>query len=100
MSVVRSELAESLAESTGWDVTSDPRRFTFINDDPPQVVVWTVSDAELGQLRYNAGATAKSAGGHRSAGMDMLCMHVHEAIGPFEGTRGEIRGTDLGTIVE
>lgn len=98
--MVRSELAESLAESTGWDVTADSRRFTFVNDDPPQVIVWPVSDAELGQLRFGANSTAKSYGGRRSAGIDVLCMPVYEAIAPFEGTRGEIHGTDLGTIIE
>lgn len=100
MTVARSELAEEFAESTGWKVTADARRFTFVNDDPPQVIVWNVSDADLGQLRYNAGATAKDSGGRRSAGMSMVCAQIDEAILPFEGTRGEIRGTALGTIIE
>lgn len=98
--MVRSELAEALTESTGWEVSADSRRFTFVNDDPQQVVVWTVSDAELGQLHYGANSGAKSYGGRRSASISVLRMRVDEAICPFEGARGEIRGTDLGTIVE
>lgn len=100
MSQNRTYLAEVFSESTGWTVTADARRFTFVNDDPPQVIVWTVSDAELGQLRFAANSAAKSYGGRRSAGIDVLCMPVCEAIAPFEGTRGEIHGTDLGTIIE
>ena len=45
MSIDRAELANALAEATGWSVTADPHRVTFMNDDPPQVVIWTVSDS-------------------------------------------------------
>ncbi|GAA1854541.1 hypothetical protein GCM10009813_14910 [Brevibacterium marinum] len=76
MKMVRSELAESLAQSTGWDVTTDARRFTFVNDDPPQAIVWTVSDAELGHLRFVANSAAKSYGGRRSAGRDRCAVHA------------------------
>lgn len=34
MSIDRAELANALAEATGWSVSADPRRFTFVNDDP------------------------------------------------------------------
>ena len=91
----RDFLAASLTASTGWDVTADSRRFTFVNDDPPQVVVWTVTDAELGHLSYIATAGARSYGGRASAGSEMICPQVAEAIEPFEGARGAIVGTDL-----
>ena len=98
MTVDRSELADILAEATGWSVTADPHRLTLTNDDPSQVVIWTVTDGELAQLRYGANVGAKSFGGRRSADLGVLCLPVMEAIGPFEGSRGVMRGTDLRII--
>lgn len=98
MSIDRAELANALAEATGWSVSADPHRVTFTNDDPPQVVIWTVTDGELAQLRYGANVGAKSYGGRRSADLGVLCLPVMEAIVPFEGSRGVMRGTDLRII--
>lgn len=95
----RTYLAEVFSESTGWSVTADARRFTFINDDPPQVVVWTVTDAQLGSLIYAANMQSKHAGGTQSDDPAILWLVVAEAIGPFEGSRGQMQGTDM-TIVE
>lgn len=98
----RTELAEVLSDSTGWEVIVDARRFTFATDDPPQTIIWTVSDSELGQLRFDANSAAKGFGGRRSAHASIasLGMLVQEAIASFDGARGEIHGTDLGTIIE
>lgn len=95
MTVDRTELAKSLAEATGWSVTADARRVTFTNDDPPQVVIWTVTDAEIGELRYNQNLMAKSAGTRQTADIAVLGMPVLEALGPFEGSRGYMHGTEL-----
>ena len=88
MTVVRRELAESLAEATGWTVTADSHRVTFTSDDPPQVVIWTVTDADLGRLRYNENLRASGYGGRQTA-------ELGEALGPFEGPRGYMQGADL-----
>ena len=95
MSIDRADLANALAEATGWSVTADPHRVTFINDDPPQVVIWTVTDSEIGQMRYNQNLTSREAGGRQSAELGTLGPLLDEALGPFEGSRGVIRGTDL-----
>lgn len=95
MTVDRTELAEVLAEATGWSVTADARRVTFTNDDPPQVVIWTVTDSEIGELRYSQNLMAKSAGGRQTADLGALWLPVDEALGPYEGTRGYMHGTEL-----
>ncbi|MFE1084921.1 hypothetical protein [Brevibacterium sediminis] len=56
MRIDRTELANALAEATGWSVTADSHRVTFTNDDPPQVVIWTVTDSELGLAHRNTTA--------------------------------------------
>ena len=50
MSIDRADLASALADATGLSVSADTHRVTFINDDPPQVVIWTVTDSEIGQM--------------------------------------------------
>ncbi|SMX93443.1 MULTISPECIES: hypothetical protein [unclassified Brevibacterium] len=95
MTVDRTELAEALAEATGWSVMADARRVTFTNDDPPQVVIWTVTDAEIGELRYSQNRMAKSAGARQTADLGALWLPVYEALGPFEGSRGYMHGTEL-----
>ena len=95
MTVDRTELAESLAEATGWSVTADSHRVTFTNDDPPQVVIWTVTDADLGRLRYNENLRASGYGGRQTAELGVLGLPLGEALGPFEGARGYMHGTDL-----
>lgn len=95
MTVDRTELAESLAEVTGWSVTADARRVTFTSDDPPQVVIWTVTDADLGRLRYNENLRASGYGGRQTAELGALGLPLGEALGPFEGTRGYMHGADL-----
>ncbi len=99
MSIDRTELANALAEATGWSVSADPHRVTFTNDDPPQVVIWTVTDAEIGQMRYNQNLTSREAGGRQSAELGTLGLPLDEALGPFEGSRGYMDGTDL-TIIQ
>lgn len=99
MSVDRTYLAEALTESTSWSVTADARRFTFVNDDPPQVVVWTVTDAQLGSMLYGTNKRSKAVGAKQSVDPSVLWLTLHEALGPFEGSRGEIHGTDM-TIIE
>lgn len=99
MRSTRRELVDEFARSSTWAVSADERRITFTRDDPAQVVIWTVSDAELGRLRYAAGLGAKSASETSSAGFDFLCIYIEEAIGPFDGTRGTMHGEDL-TVVE
>lgn len=98
MSIDRAELANALAETTGWSVTADPHRVTFTNDDPSQVVIWTVTDSEIGQMRYNQNLPSREAGGRQSADLSALGLPLDEALGPFEGSRGVIRGTDLRII--
>ena len=98
LSIDRAELATALAEATGWSVTADSHRVTFTNDDPPQVVIWTVTDSEIGQMRYNQNLTSREAGGRQSAELGTLGPLLDEALGPFEGSRGVIRGTDLRII--
>lgn len=95
MTVDRTELAEALAEATGWSVTADARRVTFTNDDPPQVVIWTVTDAEIGWLRYNENLRAAGYGGRKTADLGALWLPLAEALGPFEGSRGYMQGTDV-----
>ncbi|WP_231445087.1 hypothetical protein [Brevibacterium zhoupengii] len=95
MAVDRMELAKSLAEATGWSVTADAHRVTFTNDDPPQVVVWTVTDAEIGELRYNENLRAARYEGSKTAEPGVLGLPLGEALGPFEGSRGYMHGTDL-----
>lgn len=98
MAVDRTELADILAEATGWSVSADPHRLTFTNDDPPQVVIWTVTDTELGQLQYNENLRAKKFGGSQTAELGVLSLPLNEALGPFEifgGSRGYMNGTDL-----
>lgn len=95
MSIDRAELATALAEATGWSVTADSHRVTFTNDDPPQVVIWTVTDSEIGELRYNENRRAKGYGGRQSAEFGVLWLPLMEALGPFEGSRGYMDGTDL-----
>lgn len=95
MTVDRAELAEVLAEATGWSVTADAHRLTFTNDDPPQVVIWTVTDADIGKLRYNENLRAAGYGGRQTADLGALWLPLDEALGPFEGSRGYIHGTDL-----
>ncbi|MCU4298425.1 hypothetical protein D3I60_15325 [Brevibacterium permense] len=95
MSIDRAELANALAEATGWSVTADPHRVTFTNDDPPQVVIWSVTDAEIGQLRYSQNLTSREAGGRQSAELGTLGLPLDGALGPFEGSRGYMDGTDL-----
>ncbi|MCS4595110.1 hypothetical protein KTJ89_19120 [Brevibacterium sediminis] len=95
MSIDRAELANALAEATGWSVSADPHRVTFVNDDPPQVVIWTVTDAEIGELRYNENRRAKGYGDKQSAELGVLWLPLTEALGPFEGPRGYMDGTDL-----
>jgi hypothetical protein len=95
MSIDRTELAEALAEATGWSVTADSRRLTFTNDDPPQVVIWTVTDAEIGQMRYNQNLTSRESGGRQSAELGALGLPLGEALGPFQGSRGYMDGADL-----
>lgn len=51
--------------------------------------------AELASLLYAANLQSKGAGGRRSADPAILCMTVLEALGPFDGFRGEMHGTDL-----
>lgn len=98
ISIDRAELANALAEATGWSVTADSHRVTFTNDDPPQVVIWTVTDSEIGQLMYNENRRAQGYGGKRTADLGALWLPLMEALGPFEGSRGVIRGTDLRII--
>ena len=98
MNIDRAELANAIAEATGWSVSADTHRVTFINDDPPQVVIWTVTDSEIGQMRYNQNLTSREAGGRQSAELGTLGPLLDEALGPFEGTRRVIRGTDLRII--
>ncbi|WP_432790723.1 hypothetical protein QYM46_02535 [Brevibacterium sp. K11IcPPYGO002] len=98
MSIDRAELANALAEATGWSVTADPHRVTFTNDDPTQVVIRTVTDSEIGELRYNENRRAQGYGGKRTADLGALWLPLLEALGPFEGSRGMIRGTDLRII--
>ncbi|WP_210604332.1 hypothetical protein [Brevibacterium oceani] len=98
MSIDRAELANTLAEATGWSVSADTKRFTFVNDDPPQVVIWTVTDAEIGQLRYNENLRAKGYGGSQTNDPGVLSLPLDEALGPFGlfgGSRGFMDGTDL-----
>jgi len=95
MCIDRAELANALAEATGWSVSADPHRVTFTNDDPPQVVIWTVTDAEISQMRYNQNLTSWEAGGRQSAELGVLWFPLTEALGPFEGPRGHMDGTDL-----
>ena len=98
MSIDRAELADTLAEATGWSVTAEPRRLTFANDDPPQVVIWTVTDAEIGQLHCNQNLRAKGYRGRQTAELGVLALPLNEALGPFEifgGARGYMEGTDL-----
>jgi hypothetical protein len=98
MSIDRTELANALAEVTGWSVTADPHRVTFVNDDPPQVVIWTVTDDELGQMRYNENLRAKHYGGRKTSEFGALWLPLMEALGPFElseGSRGYIKGMDM-----
>ncbi|MCI4012668.1 hypothetical protein [Brevibacterium sp. ZH18] len=95
MTVDRTELADALAEATGWSVTADARRVTFTNDDPPQVVIWTVTDAEIGLLRYNENLRAAGYGGRQTADLGALWLPLGEALGPFEGSRGYMHGTEL-----
>ena len=95
MAVDRTELAKSLAEATGWSVTADARRLTFTNDDPPQVVIWTVTDADIGRLRYGQNLMVKAAGGSQTADLGALGLPVDEALGPFEGSRGYMHGAEL-----
>lgn len=98
MSIDRAELADALAEATGWSVTADARRVTFTNDDPPQVVIWTVTDVEIGELRYNENLRAKGYGGRKTADLGALWLPLMEALGPFDGSRGYMDGTDLRII--
>ncbi|MBM6590637.1 hypothetical protein [Brevibacterium sp. RIT 803] len=95
MTVDRTELAESLAEATGWSVTADSHRVTFTNDDPPQVVIWTVTDADLGRIRYYENLRAAGYGGRKTADLGALWLPLAEALGPFEGSRGYMQGADL-----
>ena len=95
MTVDRTELADALAEATGWSVTADAHRVTFTNDDPPQVVIWTVTDAEIGWLRYNENLRAAGYGGRQTADLSALWLPLGEALGPFEGSRGYMHGTEL-----
>lgn len=95
MAVDRTELADILAEATGWSVSADPHRLTFTHDDPPQVVIWTVTDTELGQLQYNENLRAKKFGGSQTAELGVLAFPIFGALGPFEGSRGYMNGADL-----
>ncbi|WP_166969486.1 hypothetical protein [Brevibacterium atlanticum] len=98
MSIDRAELAKALAEATGWSVTADPRRFTFVNDDPPQVVIWTVTDAEISEIHYSQNVRAKGFGGSQTNDPAIVGVPLDEALGPFElfgGSRGYMDGTDL-----
>ncbi|SDR73665.1 hypothetical protein SAMN04489752_0101 [Brevibacterium siliguriense] len=95
MSIDRAELANALAEATGWSVTADPHRVTFTNDDPPQVVIWTVTDSDIGQLMYNENRRAQGHGGKRTADPGALWLLLTEALGPFDGSRGYMDGTDV-----
>ncbi|MGC2941034.1 MULTISPECIES: hypothetical protein [unclassified Brevibacterium] len=95
MNIDRAELANTLAEATGWSVSADPHRITFVNDDPPQVVIWTVTDAEIGQLRYNENLRARAFGGRQTAELSVLSVPLNEALGPFAGSRGLMNGTNL-----
>ena len=98
MSIDRAELADALAEATGWSVTADPRRLTLTNDDPPQVVIWTVTDAEIGQLRCKENLCAKGYGGRQTAELGVLAIPLNAALGPseiFGGARGHMEGTVL-----
>ena len=83
MSIDRTELADALAEATGWSVTTDPHRVTFTNDEPPQVVIWTVTDSEIGQLMYNENRRAQGYGGKRTADLGALWLPPpHGSAGP------------------
>ena len=95
MSIDRAELANALAEATGWSVTADPHRVTFMNDDPPQVVIWTVTDSEINRLRYNENRRAQGYGSKRTADLGALWLPLMEALDPFEGSRGYMDGTDV-----
>ena len=96
MSIDRAELANALAEATGWSVTADPHRVTFMNDDPPQVVIWTVTDSEINRLRYNENRRAQGYGGKRTADLGALWLPLMEALDPFGGgSRGYMDGTDV-----
>ena len=100
MSIDRTELADALAEATGWSVTTDPHRVTFTNDEPPQVVIWTVTDSEIGQLMYNENRRAQGYGGKRTADLGALWLPpLMEALDPFDGSRGYMDGTDV-TVYE
>ncbi|AMT92846.1 hypothetical protein A2T55_02760 [Brevibacterium linens] len=94
MSIDRADLASALAEATGWSVTTDPHRVTFTNDEPPQVVIWTVTDSEIGQLMYNENRRAKGYGGRKTADLGALWLLLMEALDPFDGSRGYMDGTD------
>ena len=85
MSIDRTELADALAEATGWSVTTDPHRVTFTNDEPPQVVIWTVTDSEIGQLRYNQNLTSWEAGGRQSAELGTLAPPTRRSFRPIRG---------------
>jgi hypothetical protein len=100
LSVDRKKVAEDLAEATRYSVTADPKRVTFINDDPPQVIIWTVTDEELGELLYKENTRAKHFGGRKTDDFGALWLPLHELLNPFEGSRGYIYGTDLMTIYE
>lgn len=54
--------------------------------DPPQVVIWTVTDAEIGLLRYNENLRAAGYGGRQTADLGALWLPLGEALGPFEGS--------------
>ena len=99
MSIDRADLASALAEATGWSVSADTHRVTFINDDPPQVVIWTVTDSEIGQLMYNENRRAQGYGGKRTADLGALWLPLMEALDPFDGSRGYMDGTDV-TVYE
>ena len=98
MSIDRADLASALAEATGWSVSADTHRVTFINDDPPQVVIWTVTDSEIGQM-LNENRRA-GYGGKRTADLGALWLPpLMEALDPFDGSRGYMDGTDV-TVYE
>lgn len=82
MNIDRAELANAIAETTGWSVTADPHRVTFMNDVPPQVVIWTVTDAEIGQLRYNENLRAQGYGGEEDCRFRCLVAAPLGSVGP------------------
>lgn len=59
------------------------------------MVIWTVTNAELGRLRWNENAQEKGYGGRQAAEMGALILPIPEALGPLGRSRGYMNGADL-----